>query len=109
MLAGKILQSLGYRVEFAGNGAEAVEAFAPGKYLAILMDLRMPVMNGFEAATTIRSRESGSRVPIIALSANVMPDSREIYLAAGMDDFLSKPFTKAELAAKLSVVVGDRT
>ena len=103
-LAGKLLQSLGYRAEFAGNGAEAADAFAPGKYLAILMDLRMPVMNGFDAVATIRSRESGSRVPIIALSANVTSGSREIYLAAGMDDFLSKPFKKEELAAKLACV-----
>ena len=104
LMVDKLLQSLGYRVEFAGNGAEAVDAFAPGKYLAILMDLRMPVMNGFEAAGIIRSRESGSRVPIIALSANVMSGSREIYLAAGMDDFLTKPFKKEELAAKLANV-----
>ena len=101
---GKMLQSLGYRVEFAGNGTEAVEAFAPGKHLAILMDLRMPGMNGFEAAGIIRSRESGSRVPIIALSANVTSGSREIYLAAGMDDFLAKPFKKDELAAKLACI-----
>ncbi|MEI8311766.1 MAG: ATP-binding protein, partial [Verrucomicrobiota bacterium] len=103
-LAGKILRSLGYRVEFAGNGAEAVETFAPGKYLAIFMDLRMPVMNGFEAVAIIRARESGSRVPIIAFSANVLPGSREIYLAAGMDDCLSKPFKQEELAAKLAGV-----
>ena len=104
LLVGKILKGLGYRAEFAANGVEAVEAFAPGKYLAILMDLRMPVMNGFEAVAIIRSRESGSRVPIIALSANIMPNSREIYLAAGMDDFLTKPFKKEELAAKLANV-----
>ncbi len=108
LMVGKMLQSLGYRVEFAGNGAEAVEAFAPGKFLAILMDLRMPVMNGFEAVEIIRSRESGSRVPIIALSANVMSGSREIYLAAGMDDFLAKPFQMAELAEKLALVVRKR-
>ena len=102
----KMLESLGYRVEFAGNGAEAVEAFAPEKYLAILMDLRMPVMGGLEATGIIRSRESGSRVPIIALSANVVASDREQNLPAGMDDFLAKPFTKAELAAKLSAVVG---
>ena len=104
LMVGKILQSLGYRVEFAANGAEAVDAFAPGKYLAILMDLRMPVMDGFEAVAILRSRESGSRVPIILLSANVMPGSREIYLTAGMDDFLPKPFKKEELAAKLASV-----
>ena len=104
MMIGKMLQNLGCRVEFAGNGAEAVEAFAPGKYLAILMDLRMPGMNGFEAVAIIRSRESGSRVPIIALSANVTSGSREIYLTVGMDDFLAKPFKKEELAAKLACI-----
>ncbi len=104
LVVGKMLQILGYRAEFAANGVEAVEAFAPGKYLAIFMDLRMPVMNGFEAAGIIRSRESGSRVPIILLSANVMPGSRETYLAAGMDDFLPKPFKKEELAAILASV-----
>ena len=109
VIVGKMLQSLGYRVEFATNGTEAVEAFAPGKYLAILMDLRMPVMNGLEATGIIRSRESGSRVPIIALTANLVSSDHEINLPAGMDGFLAKPFTKAELAAKLSAVVGDRT
>jgi two-component system CheB/CheR fusion protein len=104
LMVGKILQSLGYRVEFAANGAEAVDAFAPGKYLAILMDLQMPVMNGFEAAAIIRSRESTSRVPIIALTGNVIASSPEAYFAAGMDDFLSKPFKKEELAAKLACV-----
>ena len=101
-MVGKVLQSLGYRVEFAANGIEAVDAFAPGKYLAILMDLQMPVMNGFEAAAIIRSRESDSRVPIIALTGNVIASSREAYFAAGMDNFLSKPFKKEELAAKLA-------
>jgi len=103
-LAGKILQSLGYRAEFAANGVEAVEAVVPGKFAAILMDVVMPAMNGLDATRKIREFESGSRVPIIALSANVMPGSREICLAAGMDDFLSKPIKRAELAAVLACV-----
>ncbi|MFZ4775926.1 MAG: PAS domain S-box protein [Terrimicrobiaceae bacterium] len=103
-LAGKMLQSLGYRAEFAANGTEAVSAFVPGKFSAILMDVVMPGMNGVEATKMIREAESGSRVPIIALTANVMPGNRDQYLAAGMDDFLSKPFKRAELAAKLAGV-----
>ena len=101
-LAGKMLQSLGYRAEFAADGAEAIQAFVPGKYFAILMDMAMPVIDGLEAVAIIRSRESGSRVPIIAFSANVMPGSREVCLAAGMDDCLAKPFKKEDLAAKLA-------
>jgi PAS domain S-box-containing protein len=101
-LAGKMLQALGYRAEFAADGAEAVKAFKPGKYFAILMDIQMPVMNGLIATNKIREAETGSRVPIIALTANVMPGNREQYLAANMDDFLSKPFKKDDLAAKLA-------
>ena len=105
-LAGKMLQSLGYRVEFAANGAEAVETFAPEKYSAILMDIQMPVMNGLEAARNIRERESASHVQIIALTANVMPGDRERYLAGDMDEFLSKPFKRDELAAILKRLIG---
>jgi PAS domain S-box-containing protein len=102
MLAGKMLQSLGCEAEFALDGAEAVQAFAPGKHLAILMDMAMPVLGGLEATKKIREIESGSRVPIIALTANVMPGDRERCLVAGMDDFLSKPFKRAELATVLT-------
>jgi len=101
-LIGKMLQSLGCRAEFAAHGAEAVQAFAPGKFSAILMDMAMPVMDGLEATAKIRELESGPRVPIIALTANVMPGDRERCLEAGMDDFLSKPFKRDELAAKLA-------
>jgi hypothetical protein len=103
-LADKMLSAIGCRAEFAFNGREAVEAFRPGKFRAILMDMQMPVMNGLAATEQIREIEaqSGSRVPIIALTANVMPGDRERCLAAGMDDFLTKPFNKTALAAKLA-------
>ena len=102
-LTGKMLQSLGYRAEFAADGAEAVKAFLPGKFSAILMDMAMPVMDGLEATKKIREIEkTGRRVRIIAITANVMPGDRERCLAAGMDDFLTKPFKRAELAAKLA-------
>jgi CheY-like chemotaxis protein len=104
VLAGKMLQSLGYRAEFAGDGAEALKAFVPGKFSAILMDVSMPVLGGLEATKILRMIEAsaGGRVPVIALTANVMPGDRERCLAAGMDDFLSKPFGKADLAVKLA-------
>lgn len=105
-LAGKVLSTLGQRVEGVENGLEAVNAFVPGKFSAILMDMQMPVMDGIEATKKIREMEEGSgeRVPIIALTANVMPGDRDRCLAAGMDDFLSKPFKKAELSEKLGLV-----
>ncbi|MFZ4683180.1 MAG: PAS domain S-box protein [Terrimicrobiaceae bacterium] len=104
LLAGKMLQAVGWRAEFARDGQAAVDAFAPGKFSAIFMDMQMPVMDGITATKMIRETEAdtGLRVPIIALTANVMPGDRERCLAAGMDDFLSKPFKKEDLAARLA-------
>jgi len=106
-LAGKMLQGLGYCAELVSNGAEALRAFVPGKFSTILMDMSMPVMNGLEATRKIREVEAGGEfhVPIIALTANVLPEDRDRCLSAGMDDFLTKPFRQAELAAKLTDVV----
>ena len=107
MLTGKILEFLGYHVEFAINGHEALQAFRKGRFSAILMDMQMPVMDGLVATKKIREVEGvlGGHVPIIALTANVMPGDAERCLAAGMDDFLSKPFNKDALAAKLALFV----
>ena len=103
VLAGKILELLGLHADFASNGAEAVNAFFPGVYSAILMDVTMPVMDGLDATKKIREIEAvaGGHVPIIAMTANVMAGDRELCLAAGMDEFLSKPFHKDDLVAKL--------
>jgi CheY-like chemotaxis protein len=100
-LAGILLESLGYKVQFAMDGLTAVESFAEGRYLAILMDMQMPVMDGIEATRRIRSMEQDSHVPVIALTANVMSGHRDLCLASGMDTFLTKPFKKAELDAVL--------
>ena len=104
MLAGAMLAAIGYKVEFAYNGHEALMAFQKGKFAAILMDMQMPVMDGLLATKKIREIEAiaGGHVPIIALTANVMPGDLDRCLAAGMDDFLSKPFKKDALAAKLA-------
>jgi CheY-like chemotaxis protein len=90
------------------NGLLALEAIAESSYAAVLMDCQMPVMDGLTATQEIRRREgrscgdgSSARLPIIALTANAMDANRERCLAAGMDDFLPKPFTQAQLASVL--------
>ena len=90
------------RVQLANNGIEAVALFGRGRFDLILMDCQMPEMDGFAATTEIRAREVASgaaRTPIVALTANAMQGDRERCLAAGMDDYLAKPFSKLQLGA----------
>jgi CheY-like chemotaxis protein len=95
-----ILQIQGYNVTVANNGREALDAHAQGGFDMILMDCHMPEMDGFEATREIRNRERaapGTRIPIVALTANAMAQDREECLNAGMDDHLSKPFSMQTL------------
>jgi CheY-like chemotaxis protein len=96
-----MLEMLGCSAETAENGHQALETLSQGRFDAILMDCQMPEMDGFEATREIRRREqqagSSRPFPIIALTANAMKGDRERCLAAGMDDFLSKPFQKNQL------------
>ena len=97
-----MLGALGMSADIANNGIEAVALFGRNKYDLILMDCQMPEMDGFAATAEIRARESASgglRTPIVALTANAMQGDRERCLAAGMDDYLAKPFSKTQLAA----------
>jgi two-component system sensor histidine kinase/response regulator len=99
-----MLESLGCATDAAENGWIALKAMTTTTYDAVLMDCQMPVMDGLAATGEIRRREQTSgaaRVPIIALTANAMEGDRERCLAAGMDDFLSKPFTQQQLATLL--------
>jgi two-component system sensor histidine kinase/response regulator len=99
-----MLESLGCTADSAENGWMALKAMNTATYDAVLMDCQMPVMDGLAATGEIRRREQASgaaRVPIIALTANAMEGDRERCLAAGMDDFLSKPFTQQQLATLL--------
>jgi len=90
------LQALGIdRVTVVENGSEAVEAALQGSFDLILMDIHMPEMNGFDAARTLR--RAGVTTPILAMTANVMPEERAAYLVAGMDDCLAKPMDLARL------------
>jgi signal transduction histidine kinase/DNA-binding response OmpR family regulator len=93
------LQRIGFAAGVVANGSEAVEAHAAAPYDLILMDVQMPVMDGFEATAAIRRCELRTRehVPIIAMTANARGEDRDACLAAGMDDYVAKPVTLADL------------
>ena len=108
-LAVRLLEKRGYRVTVAENGRRALEALKRGKFDAILMDLQMPEMDGFEAVAAIRAkeRESGGHIPIIAMTAHALKGDQEQCLAAGMDGYVSKPIRTSELFATLEKFVVD--
>ncbi len=102
-VASRMLEKLGYRFEVVPNGLRALESVRSTSYLAILMDCQMPEMDGFEATAEIRKLErNGERVPIIAMTALAMNGDRERCLAAGMDDYISKPVHVEELHTVLT-------
>ncbi|OLU29058.1 hybrid sensor histidine kinase/response regulator [Pseudomonas sp. PA15(2017)] len=92
-----MLRSLGYQVELVGDGAQAVSAVRERQFAAVLMDCRLPVMDGYEATRRIRDLGPSGRLPIIALTANALQGDREACLQAGMNDYLAKPFKRIEL------------
>jgi PAS domain S-box-containing protein len=101
-LALRLLEKLGCCVDVVGNGREAVAAVGRGEYALVFMDCQMPEMDGFEATAAIRQGETGSRrLPIIALTASAMQGDREACLAAGMDDYLSKPLGQRDMERML--------
>ena len=103
MVAVSMLQRLGVDSALAGNGREAIEAIARERFDLVLMDCQMPEMDGFAATRAIRAGESthGGHVPIVALTANATVEDRARCIEAGMDDYLSKPFTMDQLAHAL--------
>jgi PAS domain S-box-containing protein len=95
----RILEKRGFAVEVAGNGRAALQALDAGKFDAVLMDVQMPDMDGYQATAAIREAEktTGKHIPIIAMTAHAMQGDREKCLAAGMDAYVSKPITASEM------------
>ncbi len=108
-VARRMLETIGYQVDVVSNGAEAVDAVLRSSYAAVLMDCQMPVMDGYEASAAIRSAEDGTRVPIIALTANAMEGDAGRCLAAGMDAHLPKPVRMEELRQTLGTWLNQRS
>ena len=104
-----MLRSLGYRVTLVGDGAQAVQRFDARRFSAVLMDCRLPVMDGYEATRQIRRHMPQNGTPIIALTANALQGDREACLQAGMNDYLAKPFKRADLERVLLRWLGKRS
>ncbi|MEX0643675.1 MAG: response regulator, partial [Parvularculaceae bacterium] len=102
VLATALIKRAGHQVDVAVNGLEAIDAVMRARYDLIFMDMHMPEMDGLEAARRIRALNAEiAKTPIVALTANAMASDRQKCVAAGMDDFLSKPFDPADFHAML--------
>ncbi|MBK6686714.1 MAG: PAS domain S-box protein [Deltaproteobacteria bacterium] len=103
-IARHLLSRLGHQVEAVENGVEALQALRQGAYDLVLMDCQMPLMDGYEATRRLRAGDTGAldpRVPVVAMTANALDSDRAACLAAGMDDFISKPVELSALASVL--------
>ncbi len=107
LLAMRMLENAGHAVTVAGDGAQALEAVRRNRFDLVLMDVQMPVLDGLEATKTLRNEElarGGGRVPVIAMTASAMQGDRERCLAAGMDEYVSKPIDMRQLQAAMERV-----
>lgn len=104
MVVKHALLKLGAGADIAGDGAEAIEKFKKNKYDLILMDIQMPLMDGYEATTYIRN-QLGSNVPIIAMTAFALNGEEEKCFECGMDEYISKPFTIDNLSSVIERVL----
>jgi CheY-like chemotaxis protein/HPt (histidine-containing phosphotransfer) domain-containing protein len=101
-----ILEKHGYTIVLAENGTEAVDAFEQEAFDLILMDVRMPGMDGLQATVAIRATEKGRNIPIVALTAHAMHGDREMCLEAGMTDYVTKPVQTEELLSRIQALTG---
>ena len=108
LVAKGMLSKLGCEVVVASHGGEALSRLEQKTFDLVLMDCNMPVMDGYEATRQIRHRGRWPKLPIVALTANAMPEERERCRSAGMNDYLAKPFRREELAALIEVWVPQR-
>jgi CheY-like chemotaxis protein len=100
-----MLGKMGHRVELAKNGREALERWRAGDFDLILMDVQMPEMTGLQATQQIRREEAaGVHVPIVAMTASAMSEDRDRCLAAGMDNFVSKPISYKAVEQAISAL-----
>ena len=115
LLLQKMLTAVGFEVNQASNGEEAIAVWQEWRPHLILMDMRMPVMDGYEATEGIKSQPEGENTVIIALTASAFEEERLIILSAGCDDFIRKPFKESELLEtigrylKLDYIYADET
>lgn len=103
MVAERVLGKMGFRVDTASDGSEAIPLVKSKQYDVILMDIQMPKMDGYTATQVIRNlpKDIGKHIPIVAMTANAMEGDRERCLEAGMDDYIAKPFTPEQLQSVL--------
>jgi CheY-like chemotaxis protein len=107
-VASRVLEKQGHHVTVAANGRQALAALDQATFDVVLMDVQMPEMDGFETTAAIRARErdTGSHLPIIAMTAHAMQGDRERCIAAGMDNYISKPLNVPELIELLEKFCG---
>ena len=108
VLLKRLLQTVGFQVKDVANGQQGMQAFQDWQPDFVWMDMRMPVMDGYEATKRIKGTGAGKKTPVVALTASAFEEERHEVLAAGCDDFLRKPFQEAEIFETMRKYLGVR-